>query len=535
MKRLVFIILTLLCVSGILADGAKYLIIAPDSFVQALQPLADWKTKKGVLAKIVPLSAFAGNTASQIKNYILNAYNNWTIRPEYILLAGHGTVLPYSGNSDDYFADMTGNYQIELSIGRIPCATVSQCQNIIAKTISYERTPYIDDSTWFRKGTTIVKETGGNPPDSAFWGDIRYIHNFWRHDYYMQIDSFSRLRGNNSIDVMNAISNGRIFIVYRGEAIYNWWLPFDLVIPDTLNNGYKLPVIVSGSDQMMSMNDNTYLGNKFLNAGSFTNSKGAVGFFSTTVGGVTIDEVIRGEVVKGFFKAIIEENTYKMGDAAKRAKFIIDSIQPPFYTTTRYHEWQLFGDPELNLWTAVPKPLSVTYDSVINPTPSNVTVTVMTNGIPVRNALVCLMQDTTIYQYGNTDSNGIKVFSISPQDTGIISITVTARNCHPFEGVIRVLPEGIEELSTLNVTSTMFEIYPNPAKSFFIARIPSSIKNQMLKMFDTSGKLVKEIDTPSAHNDKIAEIIVSLKGIKPGVYFVKVGDEMVKEKLVVTR
>ena len=94
---------------------------------------------------------------------------------------------------------------------------------------------------------------------------------------------------------------------------------------------------------------------------------------------------------------------------------------------------------------------------------------------------------------------------------------------------------GIEEETATPSTRSSFSFYPNPAKSFFVVRIPSSIKNQMLKMFDTSGKLVKEIDTPSAHNDKIAEIIVSLKGIKPGVYFVKVGDEMVKEKLVVTR
>jgi citrate lyase alpha subunit len=102
MKKVILVIIALLCVSGIFAEGAKYLIIAPDSFVQAVQPLADWKTKKGVKAKIVPLS-ITGNTASQIKNYILNAYNNWTIRPEYILLAGLGTVVPYSGSSDDYF------------------------------------------------------------------------------------------------------------------------------------------------------------------------------------------------------------------------------------------------------------------------------------------------------------------------------------------------------------------------------------------------------------------------------------------------
>ena len=58
--------------------GAKYLIIAADDYVSAIQPLADWKTKKGVKAMVVPLSV-TGSSASQIKNYITNAYNTWDI------------------------------------------------------------------------------------------------------------------------------------------------------------------------------------------------------------------------------------------------------------------------------------------------------------------------------------------------------------------------------------------------------------------------------------------------------------------------
>jgi len=100
------------------------------------------------------------------------------------------------------------------------------------------------------------------------------------------------------------------------------------------------------------------------------------------------------------------------------------------------------------------------------------------------------MKDTTIYEYGYSDSNGIKVFSISPQDTGTISITVTARNCHPFEGVIRVLPEGIEERSTLDATCSMFEIYPNPFRNQVTIHIANSINSQLL-IYDVTGKLIK--------------------------------------------
>ncbi len=91
-----------------------------------------------------------------------------------------------------------------------------------------------------------------------------------------------------------------------------------------------------------------------------------------------------------------------------------------------------------------------------------------------------------------------------------------------------------EEIATLSTRSS-FSIYPNPAKAFFIIRFPLNVQSPMIRLYDVSGKLVKEIDSPSAHNGKFTEMRVSLKGIKPGVYFIKVRDEMVKEKLVVTR
>ncbi len=54
-------------------------------------------------------------------------------------------------------------------------------------------------------------------------------------------------------------------------------------------------------------------------------------------------------------------------------------------------------------------------------------------------------------------------------------------------------------------------------------------------MFDVSGKLVKEIDSPLAHNDQVAEMRVSLKGISPGIYFLQLNNELETKKLVITK
>ena len=65
MQRLLLIFVFLMVVSAgavhaRLQDGARYLIIAPDEFVDAVAPLARWKTATGMQAKVVPVSVAGG-------------------------------------------------------------------------------------------------------------------------------------------------------------------------------------------------------------------------------------------------------------------------------------------------------------------------------------------------------------------------------------------------------------------------------------------------------------------------------------------
>jgi hypothetical protein len=532
MKKVILVIIALLCVSEIFAEGAKYLIITHDNFYDAIQPLAQWKHKKGIPTKVVRLSEIgaAPESIARIKNYIVNAYNTWNPRPEYILLIGSPNYIRCYQGGDDYYGDMSGNYLMELSVGRFSITNPSQCSVVVAKTLGYERIPFLDDTSWFKKGTAIVRESNDPTIDSLYWNSTRYCAELMRSTGFVHIDTFSASRGDSARHIEQAITDGRTYVVYQGLGIVNWWAPLSI---DTarINNGFKLPVIVSASDITINLfTAEGYLGENLIRAGSFINPKGAVGYFGTTVAASGPGlEVQRVTVGRGFFRTIFLDRVYKLGDVTKRAKYILDSIQLPYYTATRYREWNLLGDPELNLWTAVPKPLTVIYDSIIHPTPCSVTVSVMSNGFPFPNALVCLMKDTTIYEYGNTNSNGVKVFPISPQDTGTISITVTACNRHPFEGTIRILPEGIEERSTLDATGNMLEVYPNPAKVFFTLRLPQSTGREQIKIYDITGKVVKE-----ARSER-HETRISLDGIKNGVYFVRVRDVLEIKKLVITK
>ncbi|UCD04768.1 MAG: hypothetical protein JSV98_06500, partial [candidate division WOR-3 bacterium] len=92
MKYAIFIIVLSVCLHG-QDTGARYLIISHEDFADAVQPLAEWKHKKGMSTKTVLLSEI-GHTADSIRNYIIEAYTTWQVPPEFLLLVGAPNFIP---------------------------------------------------------------------------------------------------------------------------------------------------------------------------------------------------------------------------------------------------------------------------------------------------------------------------------------------------------------------------------------------------------------------------------------------------------
>jgi hypothetical protein len=134
-------------------DGADYLIITHDDFVDALQPLVEWKQAKGWLVRVAPLSV-VGSSAGEIQSYIRIAYHTWDPPPTYVLLVGdvdklpsfvigeYLTDLPYSlADDNDDWADMI--------LGRISVRSVQGCETVIGKILSYDRPEQAQN--WYRR------------------------------------------------------------------------------------------------------------------------------------------------------------------------------------------------------------------------------------------------------------------------------------------------------------------------------------------------------------------------------------------------
>lgn len=442
MKKVLRVLFVLLFSTFLFAQerGAEYLIITPDAFYDAVMPLAQWKVKKGITTKVVKTSE-TGTSATQIKNYILNAYNTWQIRPHYLLIAGGPNLIPFQYvndiMSDNYYTNMDGDLFNEIISGRITASNLTQMQTVVNKILLYERTPYMQDTTWFLKGTTIVNLDYDPSDDAIYWDDARYAKACMLEAGYILVDTLCDAFGDNSTTVMNRVNDGRSFVLYRGSGVNNWWSPFD-VVPDNLSNGPKMPIVVSATCRTIGTSGNPCTAEMWLLTGTPTLPRGAAAYFATTTTRTSAAQY-RSVIARVFFGSVFSGvNTF--GDACEEARLKLYAAYPG---DEDYYGFHALGDPTMQIWTGVPRSLEVAYSSLPEcGSEDTLTLTITHNSAPVESAYVCVMRDTLIYLTGYTADNGTVSFSISPCDAGYLYITITGRNLHPYEDSIPILPQG---------------------------------------------------------------------------------------------
>jgi hypothetical protein len=454
MKK-ILIVLLIFCAAGFAQEiGARYLIITHDNFYDAIQPLAQWKHKKGMRTKVAKLSEI-GSLSTQIKTYITNAYNNWQIRPEFLLLVGAPNYLPFPQEgwiyTDNYYTDIEGDIHNDILSGRLTVHNPTEAQTVVNKILLYERTPYISDSLWFINSCLIVNEDDNHYPpipgsdDSIYWSDIHHAKNLMLNYEYNTIDTLSRLLGNNANDIIQSVNNGRAFVLYRGQGVGNWWSPFG-VNPDLTANHAKLPIVLSITCRTIGTGPTPATAEKWLLTGTPTTPRGGAGYFATTrtTSGAAH---LRSAVCKGFFSTIFEDGNTTFGGASEGGR---RKVYEMYSHANEYRGFTTLGDPEMNIWTDNPCSLVCTHPVTIPVGNANFTVNVVkaADSSPVNNAIVCVMGklDTTVYVIDTTDSSGDADFSIAPLLSGdTMYVTVTGKNLQPYEGSMLTTGGGSEE------------------------------------------------------------------------------------------
>ena len=149
------------------ANQADYLLIAPQAFMAAAQPLLDRRASQGLSTFAASLeeitSSFGSGQPSgeAIRDFLAFAYHHWTRpSPRYVLLLGDSNYdprhfssfsqpspLPYLLQRNSYIwtasdpalAALNGDDILpDLAIGRLPATTVEQAQTMVAKILDWE-------------------------------------------------------------------------------------------------------------------------------------------------------------------------------------------------------------------------------------------------------------------------------------------------------------------------------------------------------------------------------------------------------------
>lgn len=146
------------------ANGADYVIIAPDQLAHSAEALAAYRRTGGLTALVVGLAdiydEFNHGLASPgaIKTFLQYAYEHWQQRPSYVVLAGEGNYdykdnLGFGGNlipvwmvgtsrglyaADNRFADVDDDGVPEMAVGRLPVVTSAEMDAAVARIVAYE-------------------------------------------------------------------------------------------------------------------------------------------------------------------------------------------------------------------------------------------------------------------------------------------------------------------------------------------------------------------------------------------------------------
>ncbi|HEX7319244.1 MAG TPA: C25 family cysteine peptidase [bacterium] len=419
--------------------GARYLIITHDNFYDAIVPFAEWKHKKGMRTRVAKLSE-TGSSAVEIRNYIVNAYNNWQIPPEFILFVGAPNFIPFPQISyvytDNYYTNMDADIYNEILSGRLTVHNTTEAQTVVAKMLKYERTPDVSDSLWSRKACLIANDYQDS--DSVTYRlDCQYFAAYMVANGYVLIDTLFAGHGDNAATVINRANSGRDFVVYRGNGTNNWYPPFNVNV-DNLANGNKLPIVISGTCNTLGTGSTPAAAERWFLTGTPTTLRGASGYFATSTSDINI-AYLRSAVTRGFFDGIFQYRYRTFGQACEQGRIKVYQMYPSSGGLDEYYGFTTVGDPEMNIWTAKPKTIVVSHESAVNAgVPETLQVAVTYVGAPVESAFVCLHFDTLVYLTGYTNASGNIVFYFNVPMPGIMDVTVTGRNLYPYEGEVAI-------------------------------------------------------------------------------------------------
>ena len=229
-----------------LVDQGSMLIISDANFMSEMQPLIDWKQKKGIPTEMVNVSSI-GTSASAISAFVENYYNDNGLT--FLLLVGDFAQIPstiVSGSASDIsYGCINGNdFYPEVIVGRMSGSTPTHIATQVERSIEYERYPQ-SNVEWYDNALGVASNQGPgfqNMTDDDFndflWNTV--LSDFTYDSYQGIYDG----QGGSDTQGITAINNGVSLINYTGHGSISSWgngASLNTTQINQLTNNNKLP------------------------------------------------------------------------------------------------------------------------------------------------------------------------------------------------------------------------------------------------------------------------------------------------------
>ncbi|KPL07241.1 hypothetical protein AMJ86_05135, partial [bacterium SM23_57] len=390
--------------------ATDYVIITSNDFVDEFEVLADFKNRRGVSTIIETVeniaASFTGvDLQDKIRNYIIYAYGEWSI--DYVLLAADDEILPHRGlyasaytytdddiASDLYYGGLDGNWnndgdsywgeigeddlEPEVAVGRAAIDASTEAVNFINKQIMYQQSPvsqecdnalFVGEELWsdvyceWTFGATYKDEVrlGSSNHGYTTVGLPTTFETTTLYDLTICPSSWSAM-GN----LLPLLNSGFNFVNHLGHSNVTYCMRFnnsDVNDVNFTNDGVNHGFWVGYSQGCY---DGSF--DNRTTSGSYTEDcicevfatiqHGPAGFIGNSRYGWGDHQSTNGSSQyfdRQFFDAIFGEDITRIGPANDDSK--VDNIWAISYAANRwcYYELNVFGDPELDLWTDVPQ------------------------------------------------------------------------------------------------------------------------------------------------------------------------------------
>lgn len=416
----------------------------------ALAYLTDWKHERGFEVHTVSTTQ-TGYSSTAIKNYIQSAYNNWENPPEYVVLVGDAggsyniptwtnTWSSYGGEGDQPYSQLAGGDVLaDVIVGRMPFGNITELQTMIAKSINYEKQPYVTNPDWLETITLVGDPSSSGPSTISTCRYVQEVTQAYNPEFsYNEIFS-----GSYSSLMSNALNGGTLYFCYRGWIGMSGFGNNNIT---SLNNGWMLPfatILTCGTGGFAG----TCRSEVFARAGTPSNPKGAIAAVGTATSGT--HTCFNNCVTAGMYEGIFNLDIFSPGGALVNGKYnlYMNYPQNPSNFVDSFSHWNnLMGDPSVSLYTGIPQTIDVEYPSIVGLGALDVPITVTdAQGVGIENAWVTILKgDDDIFATGFTNAAGEIWLPISEDESGDVTITVTSHDYISFQDEFTIAAQNVQ-------------------------------------------------------------------------------------------